>query len=56
MLLSFKPEVYGKIKAGVKIFEHCRNFPNEPIIAYMYVSSPIKAVTGIFYFDNRHDL
>ena len=56
MLLSFKPEVYDKIKAGVKIFEHRRNFPNEPIMAYMYVSSPIKAVTGIVYLDNRHDL
>lgn len=56
MLLSFKPEVYEKIKTGVKIFEHRRNFPNEPIMAYMYVSSPIKAVTGIVYLDNRHDL
>lgn len=56
MLLSFKPEVYDKIKAGVKIFEHRRNFPNEPIMAYMYVSSPIKAVMGIVYLDNRHDL
>lgn len=53
MLLSFKPEVYDKIKAGVKIFEHRRNFPNEPIMAYMYVSSPIKAVTGIVYLDNE---
>lgn len=25
-------------------------------MAYMYVSSPIKAVTGIVYLDNRHDL
>ena len=56
MLLSFKPEVYEKIKTGVKIFEHRRNFPNEPIMAYMYVSSPIKAVTGIVYLGNRHNL
>ena len=27
MLLSFKPEVYEKIKSGGKIFEHRRNFP-----------------------------
>lgn len=32
MLLSFKPEVYEKIKSGKKIFEHRRNFPDEPII------------------------
>ena len=56
MLLSFKPEVYEKIKSGKKVFEHRRNFPDEPIMAYMYVSSPIKAVTGIVYLDNRHDL
>lgn len=32
MLLSFRPDVYEKIKSGVKIFEHKRNFPEEPII------------------------
>lgn len=56
MLLSFKPEVYENIKNGVKIFEHRRNFPNEPIMAYMYVSAPVKAVTGIVHLDNRHNL
>lgn len=54
MLLSFKPEVYEKIKAGKKIFEHRRNFPNEPIMAYMYVSTPVKAITGIVYLGKRH--
>ena len=47
MLLSFRPDVYEKIKSGVKIFEHRRNFPDEPIMAYMYVSSPVKAITGV---------
>lgn len=56
MLLSFKPEVYEKIKAGTKIFEHRRSFPNEPIMAYMYVSSPVCAITGILYLGKRHDL
>lgn len=56
MLLSFKPEVYKKIKAGIKIFEHRRNFPDEPIMAYMYVSSPVKAITGIVYLANRRNL
>ena len=53
MLLSFKPEVYEKIKSGEKIFEHRRNFPDEPIMAYMYVSLAestealtVQAVTG----------
>lgn len=49
MLLSFKPEVYEKIKSGKKIFEYRRNFPDEPIIGDMYVSAPVKAITGIVY-------
>lgn len=56
MLLSFKPSVYKNIYAGVKIFEHRRNFPNEPIMAYMYVSKPVRAITGIVYLNNRHEL
>ena len=54
MLLSVKPNVYDKIKSGEKIFEHRRNFPDEPIMAYMYVIAPIKAVTGILYLGKRH--
>ena len=56
MLLSFKPSVYEKIRTGIKIFEHRRSFPNEPIKAYMYVSSPICAITGIVYLGRRHEL
>lgn len=54
ILLSFKPNVYQKIFNGVKIFEHRRNFPDEPIMAYMYVSKPVRAITGIVYLNNRH--
>ena len=54
MLLSFKPEVYEKIKSGKKKFEHRRNFPDEPIMAYMYVSAPVKAIKGIVYLGKRH--
>ena len=56
MLLSFRPDVYEKIKSGLKIFEHRRNFPDEPIMAYMYVSSPVKAITGVVYLGKRHCL
>ena len=56
MLLSFKPEVYEKIKSGKKKFEHRRNFPDESVMAYMYVSSPVKAITGIVYLGKRHCL
>ena len=56
MLLSFRPDVYEKIKSGQKIFEHRRNFPDEPIMAYMYISSPVKAITGVVYLGKRHCL
>lgn len=56
MLLSFKPYVYDKIASGEKIFEHRRNFPDGPIKAYMYVSSPVCAIKGILYLGNRHRL
>lgn len=54
MLLSFKPNVYDKILYGEKIFEHRKRFPDEPIIAYMYISKPVKAISGICYLNNRH--
>lgn len=56
MLLSFKPEVFEKIKSGEKIFEHRRVFPNEPIKAFIYVSRPIQAIMGIVYLNNRVDI
>ena len=40
MLLSFKPEVYEKIKSGKKKFEHRRNFPDEPIISNRGIVCP----------------
>lgn len=56
MMLSFKPSIYQKIYEGVKIFEHRRNFPDETILAYMYVSKPVRAIKGIVYLKNRHTL
>lgn len=43
-----------KNKVWGKIFEHRRNFPDEPIMAYMYESAPVKAITGIVYLGKRH--
>ena len=36
MLLSFKPSVYNKLLSGIKIYEHRKVFPDEPIKAYLY--------------------
>ena len=56
MLLSFKADVYKKVLSGEKIYEHRKVFPNEPIKAYLYVSNPIKAITGVMYLNNRTEI
>ena len=49
MLLSFKADVFDRVVNGEKIFEHRKVFPDEPIKAYLYVSNPKKAITGIMW-------
>lgn len=56
VLLSFKADVYEKVVTGEKIYEHRKVFPDEPIKAYLYVSSPIKSITGIMHLGNRVSL
>lgn len=56
MLISFKPEVFKALASGEKIYEHRRVFPDEPIMAYIYVSRPIQAIAGIVVLDNKNDL
>lgn len=53
MLLSFKPRWYNKIMDGSKIFEYRRTFPNEEIMAYMYVSAPVKMIVGRIHLGKR---
>lgn len=56
MLLSFKPSVYERVINGIKIYEHRRTFPDEPIKAYLYVSRPVQKITGVMYLGNRQSL
>lgn len=56
MLLSFKADVFEKLLSGEKIYEHRKVFPDEPIEAYLYVSNPVKAITGILHLNNRTDI
>ena len=56
MLLSFKPEWYNRIKDGSKIFEYRRTFPDEEILAYMYVSSPMKKIVGKIHLGRKIDI
>ena len=56
MLMSLKKEVYDKVLSGEKIYEHRKVFPDEPVKAYIYVSTPIKAICGIMYLNNKTPL
>lgn len=56
MLLSFKAEVFERVLSGEKIYEHRKNFPDEPITAYLYVGKPIQAIVGIMHLNNRTSL
>lgn len=53
MLLSFKPEWFEKIKNGSKIYEYRRSFASEEVMAYMYVSTPVKMVVGKIHLGKR---
>lgn len=56
MLLSFKADVYKRVLSGEKIYEHRKVFPNEPILAYLYVSSPIQVITGKMILGNKRKI
>ena len=56
MLLSFKADVFQRVITGEKIYEHRRVFPDEPIEAYLYVSTPVKAIVGIMHLEHKIDI
>lgn len=56
ILLSFKADVYKKIISGEKIYEHRKVFPDGDIVAYLYVSAPVKSIVGILKLTNKTEL
>lgn len=56
ILLSMKPEWFNMVISGRKLYEYRKHFPKESIRAYIYVSSPIKAIEAVFEFGERIDL
>ena len=46
ILLSFSPDWFKELEAGNTKFEYRKNFPNEPVTVYFYVSAPVKAISG----------
>lgn len=56
VLLSLKPEVFQNVLSGKKIYEHRKVFPDGPVTAYIYISRPIQALTGIMYLGNKKEI
>ena len=56
MLMSLKKDVYDRVLSGEKIYEYRKVFPDEPVKAYIYVSTPMKAICGIMYLNNKTSL
>lgn len=53
-MISLKEEYFKRILEGTKLFEFRKVFAvslNEPFLCVIYVSSPIKAIQGVVYFD-----
>lgn len=51
MLLSMQPAWKKKIMTGEKIYEYRTRFPNEEVLAYLYVSTPVCGIAGILHLD-----
>lgn len=56
LLLSMQPKWFNMLVSGRKLYEYRKHFPNERIRAYIYVSSPVKAVQAIIEFGTRIEL
>lgn len=56
LLLSLRPDVFENVVNGKKIYEHRRVFPDDSVIAYIYVSRPVQALAGIMYLENKVSL
>lgn len=51
-----KPYWFEKIMSGEKIYEYRTRFANEELEAYVYVSQPVCAITGILYLGKKEYL
>lgn len=56
ILLSFSADWFRELQAGKMKYEYRKNFPQGETKVFFYVSNPVKAVSGIAYFDDRQPL
>lgn len=47
IFLSFMPNYFRPILYGMKKYEYRKRFKNEPVKAFLYLSSPVQEVVGI---------
>ncbi len=50
ILLSFKPEYFRPLLYNIKKYEYRKRFCQEATTAFLYLSTPVKAVVGIVEF------
>ena len=53
ILISFDHDWFKKLENNEIIFEYRKVLPAEEVMAYFYVSNPIKAISGIAHFGRR---
>lgn len=53
MLLSMQPYWKSKIMTGEKIYEYRSRFPDEEVLAYLYVSYPICGIAGVLHLGKK---
>ena len=50
IVLSLHPEPYQRILSGEKTYEYRSRFRKRPTIAFIYVTLPVKCISGIIRF------
>lgn len=53
ILLSMRPFWKEKIMSGEKVYEYRSRFPEEEILAYLYVSTPVCGISGIIHLGKK---
>lgn len=56
ILLSFEPYWFEKMRTGQMAYEYRKHLPEDGATVYLYVSRPVKAITGIAHFGKRESL
>ncbi|MFA9493230.1 hypothetical protein [Streptococcus sp. E17BB] len=56
LILSFSPAVFPSLLTGQKQFEYRKRLPKGDLRAYLYLSSPVKAIVGYLDLEERLEI